>query len=76
LDSLVKRPRDGPYPAIDALELTLAMRFRLRTLLTLMAAGPPLVAWAWFNVENSFEFVGWLTFMAILSLAYWSLSNR
>jgi hypothetical protein len=49
--------------------------YRLRTLLTLLAAGPPLIASAWFYVENAGEFLGWLTFMGILSLAYWSIFN-
>ena len=50
-------------------------RYRLRTLLALLLAGPPLIAWAWFNVEGPDEFIGWLTFLGILSLAYWSLSH-
>jgi len=51
------------------------MRYRLRTLLIMLTIGPPLIAWAWFYVEGPDEFVGWLTFVGILSLAYWSLCN-
>jgi hypothetical protein len=49
------------------------MRYRLRTPLTLMTLGPPLIAWAWFYVQGPDEFVDWLTFVGILSIAYWSL---
>lgn len=49
------------------------MRFRLRTLLVLMAVVPPMIAFWWFYLDGPDEFVGWLTFVGILSLAYWSL---
>jgi hypothetical protein len=53
-----------------------AMRYRLRTLITLMALGPPMIAFGWFYVEGLDEFIGWLTFVGILSMAYWSLSHQ
>jgi hypothetical protein len=52
------------------------MRFRLRTLITLMALGPPMIAYWWFYLEGLDEFIGWLTFVGILSLAYWSLTHQ
>jgi hypothetical protein len=49
------------------------MRFRLRTLLIVLALGPPMIAFWWFYLEGLDEFIGWMTFIGILSLAYWSL---
>jgi len=50
-------------------------RYRLRTLLFLLALLPPMVGWAWFNVENGFEFIGWLTLVSIVLTAYWSITS-
>ena len=51
------------------------MRFRLRTLVILTAVGPPLLAAAWIYNPPVDEFIGYLTFFGILSLAYWSVMN-
>jgi len=34
-----------------------------------------MVGWAWFNVENGFEFLGLLTLVGIFLMAYWSVTN-
>jgi hypothetical protein len=46
------------------------MRYRLRTLLIVLALGPPMIALWRFYLEGPDEFIGWLTFVGILSLAY------
>jgi hypothetical protein len=43
--------RCGPNHSVRAARMSpLAMRWRLRALLILLAVGPPVLAWAWINL--------------------------
>ena len=51
-------------------------RYRLRTLLILLAVGPMVLAWVWW-LRGSIDgnLVGLLEMVVVLCLAYWSLSQ-
>jgi hypothetical protein len=52
------------------------MRYRLRTLMIVLALGPPLLAGAWFYFDEPMEVVAWLMVIGIFSLAQWSFGAR
>jgi hypothetical protein len=46
------------------------MRYRLRTLLTFVAIGPPVLAAMWFMTKSVVGMVGWAIFTALFAIWY------
>ncbi len=49
------------------------MRFRLRTLMIVLAVAIPASAAIWFIADSALEVVGWAALPILFALAYWRL---
>jgi hypothetical protein len=49
------------------------MRYRLRTLLIVLAVAPPLLAWSWFHWHWFVVAATWLPLVGFFGLWYWQL---
>ena len=56
------------------------MRFRLRTLLIVLALGPPVLAWIWFGWPQSsgaaVAIAVWLVFAVLWATFHWCVAKR
>ncbi len=66
----------GKTGALVSRKAVATMRYRLRTLLILIAVGPPMLAVLWFLTHSIVGMLAWALFVAFFGFWFWQLRKR